>query len=317
MTDWILSYRKVYTMKEHLLIPIAPGQGIDQRYDVAFEFADANHCQVTLLSVLDDLQKIPLPVDSNGSAFDFLTMAERQTLRHLNSLIESLADLYRNVSFASQVASGVAQEQILIRAKELPCSMLVFDAHSRFKSSAACFGSTTRALMRKSPVPVWVLGKNNLTKASRIGVAIDFGNREKEASTIALLSAAFKFSQQSHAQLHLFHIWHLEGESHLRHWAQYSELEIANLAKQERNACENKLTDLVRNVDHDGRDYQLHLIEGRVKEQMANFIDTQNIEILFIHTTARSGIAGAILGNTAESTLDQVNCSVITVKAPN
>ncbi|UUI62888.1 universal stress protein [Aeromonas salmonicida] len=39
-----------------------------------------------------------------------------------------------------------------------------------------------------------------------------------------------------------------------------------------------------------------------------------NIDLVVMGTVARTGIAGVIIGNTAESVLSQLNCSVFAIK---
>jgi nucleotide-binding universal stress UspA family protein len=38
------------------------------------------------------------------------------------------------------------------------------------------------------------------------------------------------------------------------------------------------------------------------------------VELLVMGTVCRTGVAGFLIGNTAEGVLDQINCSVLTLK---
>jgi nucleotide-binding universal stress UspA family protein len=41
-----------------------------------------------------------------------------------------------------------------------------------------------------------------------------------------------------------------------------------------------------------------------------------NVDLVVMGTVARAGIPGFFMGNTAESILNQIDCSVLTVKPP-
>ena len=45
-------------------------------------------------------------------------------------------------------------------------------------------------------------------------------------------------------------------------------------------------------------------------------VDKRRINLLVMGTVARTGVSGLLIGNTAESVLDHVRCSVIAVKPP-
>lgn len=301
----------------HILMAIAPNQGIDQRYDVVFEFADRTQSQVTVLCVVDDLHTINLPANTQGSALDLLTLAEQQAHQYMDNLLETVRSIYTDAAFSVQVSSGAAHKQIVAHAQQLNCDMLVIDANSRQKRSAACFGSTTRQLMRTSPIPVWVLGHNKLTEIKHVAVAIDVSAQQDGSTQLnqELMRQALNFSQQAGAHLHLVHVWRLEGEGHLRHWSNYSEIEIATLARAEKQARAHALEQLTQALNAQPSMTQIHLLEGNAEEKIAEFTQSQPIDVLVMSTACRTGLAGALMGNTAEKMLDKVSCSVYTIKA--
>jgi universal stress protein E len=47
---------------------------------------------------------------------------------------------------------------------------------------------------------------------------------------------------------------------------------------------------------------------------MAQLTAGGDVDLLLIGTTARSGVAGALMGNTAEKIVDQVPCSILALK---
>ena len=61
---------------------------------------------------------------------------------------------------------------------------------------------------------------------------------------------------------------------------------------------------------------QLHLLEGEICELIADFIEENKIDVVVMGTVARTGISGFFMGNTAESILNTIDCSMLAVKPP-
>ena len=58
----------------------------------------------------------------------------------------------------------------------------------------------------------------------------------------------------------------------------------------------------------------LHLIEGDPDDCIPELAMEQGIDLLVMGSVCRTGIAGFLIGNTAEEVLNQVDCSVLTLK---
>ena len=59
---------------------------------------------------------------------------------------------------------------------------------------------------------------------------------------------------------------------------------------------------------------KVHLIKGDPSTVIPRVAKSQKIDLIVMGTVCRTGLPGLIIGNTAESILNQVNCSVLTVK---
>ena len=60
--------------------------------------------------------------------------------------------------------------------------------------------------------------------------------------------------------------------------------------------------------------HNVHLLRGEPAEVIIELAAKRNIDLIIMGTVARTGIPGLFIGNTAESVLRQVDCSVLTVK---
>ena len=57
-----------------------------------------------------------------------------------------------------------------------------------------------------------------------------------------------------------------------------------------------------------------HMVSGDPRVVLPRLADRLNIGLIVMGTVARTGLAGLIMGNTAEAILRSVQCSVLAVK---
>ncbi len=75
-----------------------------------------------------------------------------------------------------------------------------------------------------------------------------------------------------------------------------------------------QLDELLRHYSIDALDHEIHLLEDDPKSIIPELARKKRINLIIMGTVCRTGIAGFLIGNTAENVLQQVNCSVLTVK---
>jgi len=117
-------------------------------------------------------------------------------------------------------------------------------------------------------------------------------------------------------ELHVAHAWALEGEATLRSSefvslpAQEVDLMVDITGRQHRERLET-LT-----VRHEIADVGgvIHLVSGDPGHVLPELAARLQATVIVMGTVARTGLAGLIMGNTAETVLRSVNCSVLAVK---
>ena len=58
----------------------------------------------------------------------------------------------------------------------------------------------------------------------------------------------------------------------------------------------------------------MHLVKGDPRAVIADFAASHHIDLLVVGSVGRSGVAGRIIGNTAESVMTQLPCSMLVIK---
>jgi nucleotide-binding universal stress UspA family protein len=59
---------------------------------------------------------------------------------------------------------------------------------------------------------------------------------------------------------------------------------------------------------------RIHLVKGSAAAVIPRLVLRKKIDVLVMGTVCRTGVAGFLMGNTAERVLGNVKCSVLTLK---
>ena len=66
----------------------------------------------------------------------------------------------------------------------------------------------------------------------------------------------------------------------------------------------------------DGLGASIHMVSGEPGVILSRLADRLDIGLIVMGTVARTGVPGFIMGNTAETILNQIDCSVLAIKPP-
>ncbi len=188
------------------------------------------------------------------------------------------------------------------------------------------FGSDDMHLLRKCPCPVWITRPVEKNNYKRVLAAVDFDPWEADPETDklnrAILEITSSLALSDFAELHLIHVWNTMAELVVRMWGgQRVELDIASYVEHERlrhhQGMEALTVQLRQTLGAETYDYlnpRLHLPRGNAREIIPKLAAELDIDLVVMGTVARSGVQGFIIGNTAESILNRIQCSVLALK---
>lgn len=194
-------------------------------------------------------------------------------------------------------------------------------------------GRLDMRLLRHCPCPVWLSKGENYRDFDNILAAVDaqdmnYGRSSAKDLEVSdtlnrqILELSYSLCALSNAVLHVGHVWHppfLSMNSHGRAYIAKKEInaymdtvkrEHANWLKRlMRRAAKWAGNDVVQDVR-----LRTHLRQGLAGEEIPRLISDMRSDLLVMGTVARTGVAGLVIGNTAEEILDRVSCSVLAVK---
>ena len=187
-------------------------------------------------------------------------------------------------------------------------------------------------LLRKCPCPVWLVKPETGESYQRILAAVDVDDsypteelKTRQALNTMIMELAGSLAVSEFAELHVVHAWHAIAESALRHSAFMSqpEDEVNAYVEEVRRHHAQRLDELMREtgakLGPDAMEYlkpQLHLLKGWARQEIPALAKRLQVDCIVMGTVARTGVRGFIMGNTAETILEQIDCSVLAIKPP-
>ena len=213
---------------------------------------------------------------------------------------------------ASTEEKGVSATYLLGRGKawmELIRSVIDDGDEFVFAGTAAAaalaraiFGGTTQKLVRKCPVPVWVTKEKSTLTSGCVLAPHDL----EETGEMVTRQAA-QIATELGAPLKILHALHLPELDHF----------LGNILStqltQEKRRARATIEEHLKLAGYQG-DYEIILEVGPPAPAINRFLRENEVRLLVMGSVGRSGIPGLIVGNTAETLLPWVGCSLLALK---
>ncbi|UXI03019.1 universal stress protein [Photobacterium sp. TY1-4] len=297
----------------HLLLPIAPDQPLGDLFQDVLQIADAQSAKVTLVTVIENFDELKVISQYSSKVLGLLDEATKTSHHALEKQVQLLKAKYPSIKFSAIIRLGIPFLEIIRAADEVQASMIVVDTHRQNKTQACQQGSTTRHLMRKSALPIWS-GIYHQSPIRRVAVAVDVAFPEQSVFNKKIFSLALEVCTLTGAELILLHAWHIDFKGLIRKLGSYRDLDVDLISKEIRLERAERMKSLLAPYTHLPVRQQIKLLEGEAKVVIPCFVKDKAIDMVIMGSLSRTGIAGFLIGNTAESMLDQLSCSVLTLK---
>ena len=161
-------------------------------------------------------------------------------------------------------------------------------------------------LLRYCPGPVLMVKTDKSWAGSAILAAVDVGNADSEHRTLhtSIVSHGFEIAALAKAELHVI-------SAHPTPM-----LSAADPTFQLKETVEARYRDQCRafQAEYEIAEDRLHIVEGPADVLIPQMAHQLNAGVTVIGTVARTGIAGALIGNTAEVVLDSLESDVLVLK---
>ena len=291
---------------KNILLVIDPEVDGTAALEKAITLAKQNGASLTLFSVLDK----PPGLSRNESVLQHQLVS---SIDERKEWLRGLLIKHDEIKVMINVVEGTHFLEIIRQVLREQHDLLITTAEEKQGIRSRLFGTTSMHLMRKCPCPVWVVKRIQTRPFQRILAAVDPTDRHLKRDSLnpLILRLAASLASKEAAELHIIHVRDLLGRRYVR---RMSKQDVQELITHEKIQYQQRMDTLLNQVDFTGLKLHMHLIEGDPDFLIPKLVATEDIDLLVMGTVCRTGIAGFLIGNTAEEVLNQVDCSVLTLK---
>jgi universal stress protein E len=289
----------------------------------AITLAKRNQASLTLL---ETRQEIP-DITDDGFTNDAIREAKRVALKNCRIELEQLAaPINDEIEIGIEVVEGRRFLTIIREVLRNKHDLVIKSTEPEKDLVSRLLSSNDMHLLRKCPCPVWLVKPDQPETVRRIAAAVDFDepgeNSENEALNRQILEMAISLAHREKAELHIIHAWQAIAENILSSArSSLPETEVTDYVAEIKASQERRLAELMKQAAtwvgpelFDAVKPIAHAIKGPAHQVIAKQTRAINADLLVMGTVGRTGIPGFFIGNTAESILNWIDCSVLAVK---
>ncbi len=311
----------------NILCVVNPGEAGKPALERAVKLAENNQASLMVVGVVERIsagtgksENSPNPTDLQAALVNDYTQ-----------VLETLVEPYRKrIAMQISVLPGTPFLEIIREVLRNKIDLVIKIPETQDWLDRL-FGSDDMHLLRKCPCPVWLIKPKAPKSYQRILATVDVEDNYSEAELKSqralnrqILEIASSLALSDFAELHIGHAWVATAESAMRGpFINAPNEKITTYVEQIRRQHEAGLDALMGEVTSDLGQESLnylkprtHLVKGYANKEIPALAKRIEADLVVMGTVARTGIPGFIMGNTAETILNQIDCSVLAIKPP-
>lgn len=226
----------------------------------------------------------------------------------LAEIARELTDSGYSVS-TEQAWNNSYHETIIQAQQEHSCGLVIKQHFPENPLKRALLTPDDWKLLRYCPCPVLIAKTNRPWSEGKILAAVDVGNTSAEHRQLhdSLIENAFSVAAVAKAQLHVFCAYPAPM------------LSAADPTFQLRETIEARYREQADEFarEHEIEADNMHLKEGDAETLLPYMASKLDAVVTIVGTVARTGLSGALIGNTAEAVVDNLETDVVVVKPQN
>jgi len=305
------------------ILYVAESSLVPNAFDQAVDLADGNGARLTVILVLETIPS-------------YLTQQAAQTMRQAriaeqNAALDWMKErIAGRLEIETKVVEGSLFLEVIREVLRDGRDLVIKSAGGEGEASSRLIAAADKHLLRKCPCPVWLIKSAGPNSLRPILAAVDFNDLDPPGEDTSaplnrmILELAASLAVLKRRELHVVHAWTAPAEdilgsartglppsevdAYIKEVREYHEGWLKQLMERARNWIGHEILDSIT--------VELHLPKGKARAVIPSLAEQFNVDLLVMGTVARTGIPGLIIGNTAESVLSQIHCSVLAVKPP-
>ena len=312
---------------KQILCVLGNGNGDPLALERAVSLAENNHAKLTVAIVTPQVNESIGTPESDTIAAELQAAIVSEKKQELQQLVHACDE---RITIQTKILIGIPFLEIIREVLRHGHDLVV-----KMPDTAVwldrLFGSDDMHLLRKCPSPVWLIKPEAPKSYRRILAAVDVNNEHpseelntRQALNQQILEIAISLALSEFAELHIVHAWEAIGESAMRGaFLHTPEEKIIAYVEQVRQQHSDRFHSFIRDglskMGQDAVNYlqpQTHLVKGQARKEIPALTKQIQCDLVIMGTVGRTSIPGFIMGNTAETILNQIDCSVLAIKPP-
>jgi len=297
-----------------ILVAASPGQLEPFILGAAVKLAQDNGAHLTVLDIVSPLPRSRKTMQVDGRDVDIEALLRRDREERLRRLVQKTrGGPNTEVILTIGEPSIEVVRHVLTHGNDL----VMVGGYGADEGKVPQLDSGVMQLLRKCPVPVWVMRPSRARKL-RILALVDPDPTDpvRDGLNNLVLQLATSLASRQGGKLHVGHAWSLPYESTLR-LSPFLRLPRSEVDAMERTleaAHRAEIDTLTARHHVNELGGSIHLVSGDPREVLPRLARELRIGLIVMGTVARTGLPGLFMGNTAETILRSVDCSVLGVK---
>jgi nucleotide-binding universal stress UspA family protein len=239
-----------------------------------------------------------------GEALDALQIEQLDKLRAL------AAEL--GVEASGEVRTGDAFVEIIRKARRGRFDLVVKAARGRERGGWPLFGSTAQHLVRKCPVPVWLVGEGAEPAPRRVLALLGGGSTDEARAALdrRVLEVACDLAALSGADVHAAAAWDAPGASLLA--GRVPAAEIDAWVEDCRREAEESLGRALAGFADRINPARVDLVRGAAERELVDL--ARSADLVVIGTSPLAAGEAFLIREEAEDVINRLDGSVVAVK---
>ncbi|KKO46666.1 universal stress protein UspE [Arsukibacterium ikkense] len=297
----------------NVLVVLDPTDDQQKALNRALEFARKQPCKLTaFLSVYDFSYEMTTMLSGDERE------SMRQAVIHDRELwVSELISDARNQGIAIElkvVWHNRPFEAIVHQVLEQQFDLVIKGTHNHDILKSMIFTPTDWHVLRKCPCAVLLVKEHEWPENGNIIAAVNAGSEQEHHQSLnqRVISNAKAMAEVLQGQVHLVNAFPGTPVN--------IAIEIPEFNPQQYNSAmrrhhENAVAELAK--QYDIAEHYTHVLEGMPEDIIPQQATELDAEMVVIGTIGRTGLSAAIIGNTAEHLIDQLDCDVLALKPAN
>lgn len=314
---------------KNILCVVEPWRACEPAMERAVALAQNNQAALTVISVAPHVEVGFGMPDGGPISMDLQAEVTASHAQQLETLVQPY---HERIRLETKVLVGTTPFLEIVREVLRNGRDLVIRIPEHQDWLDRMFGSDDMHLLRKCPCPVWLIKPQAPKAYRRILAAVDVNDayppeemESRDALNRQILEMASSLALADFAELHIMHAWEAVAEGVIRHGIFMTEPDekvnayVEQVAQHHAANLDALLQAVASGEGRDALEYlkpETHLVKGRARKEIPALASQIEADLVVMGTVARIGVSGFIMGNTAETILNQLDCSVLAIKPP-